>query len=140
MKSRIVAVSALLTCGGLLSGGCASVQQDLLATGDVSIRAESTENLRYSNIRITREATTTTIAGRVGLNDAAEYQNMASHIDVALLDENESPIFVAYVPYMRAVTHGHANLAKFSVSANMQVPDRAVVSLNHHAAPVFQHD
>jgi hypothetical protein len=138
MKFNIAVVSALVLCSGL-SGGCASMQQDLLETGDVSIRAESTADVRYRNIEVSRKATITTVSGRVSLNDVSDYQNLASHMDVALVDGDETLIFSAYVPYMRATPSGHANQAKFLVSANMVMPDSSVLFLNHHAAPILQH-
>jgi hypothetical protein len=138
MKSNIVMASALFLCGSL-SGGCASMQQDLLEKGGVSIRAESTDDVRYRNVAVSRKATTTTVSGIVSLPGPSDYVNQASHMDVALVDENEAPIFIAYVPYMRATPNWHANQAKFSVSANMAMPDNSVVSLNHHAASVLQH-
>lgn len=138
MKSNIMMASALVLCSSL-SGGCVSTQQDLLEEGDVSIRAESTSDVRYRNVAVSRKATTTTVSGIVSLPDTSDYVNRASHMDIALVDENEVPIFIAYVPYMRATPNWHANQAKFSVSANMAMPDNAVVLLNHHAAPVLQH-
>ena len=138
MKSNIAMVSAFVLCSGL-SGGCASTQQDLLATGKARIQAESTAEVRYRNVEVSQEGTAATVFGIVSLDDASDYQNFASHMDVAIFDGNDIPIFIAYVPYMRAIPHRHSYQAKFSVSANMMMPDNSVVSLNHHAASVLQH-
>jgi len=124
----------------LLTGGCASMKQDLLKKEAVKLETVPVEDVTYLYSNVWQEGVKTYISGRVALKDPSTARNVPSHLDISIYAADGNPLLIYYTPYRQYHHAGRGNQVQFFAAARLQMTEGSRVRLKHHFAEMVIHD
>ena len=124
----------------LLTGGCASMKQDLLKKEAVRLETVPVEDVTYLYTNVWQEGVKTYMSGRVALKDPSTARNAPAHLDISIYTADGKPLLIYYTPYKQYHHTGRRNQVQYFAAARLQMPEGSRVLLKHHFAEMVIHD